>query len=726
MSTTVAWSEDPSPAGESLPAIPGYELIRVLGRGGMGQVYLGRDSRLGRDVAIKTLFAGADPTLIERFRAEVTAVAAIRHPNVLPVHHAGEVGGRPYLVMEYVPGGTLAQALAGKPMPARDAARLLEPIARAVHHCHERGIIHRDLKPGNILLQSDERKVMSDESQDSTLITLRSSLRPKVADFGLAKRFDSEGGLTRTGDVLGTPAYMAPEQASGVVTQLGPAVDVYALGAILYEMLTGRPPFQSPDPVNTMMMVLSMDPIPPRRLLPKLPRDLDTICLKCLEKSPKKRYPSAAALADDLHRFLDGRPIVARPAQIWETTAKWARRRPAQAALAAVSLLLVAGLAVGAVLVQRKNSDLREANHALEVSRAETARQLQIALAAVHQMLIRLADDLATVPRASEARQKVLADAEGFCQAVIRRNAADPGGREFVAMARLRLGEVYAAQGRMTESANAYHTALDGYFSLTAEAPSAPEYRAQLVAVHNQIGILHDRQGEPAAARAEYEAALAESEQLAGDPDAARLVGRVRNNLAVILVRTGELDRAETEHRRNLTERKRTVEQNPADAEAAADLATTRLNLAALLTRREQWTDALDELFEAERLFVGLQHPRPADRAALGQTRLNIGTIAERLKRLDEDRRAVAAAAETLAALSADFPIPEYRHLSAVAKMRLARRVGLDGNGDRADQYLRAALDLLTGLVKEFPDRTEYAQQLDLCRQLLGGPPSKK
>ncbi|HEX3152200.1 MAG TPA: protein kinase [Gemmataceae bacterium] len=374
MSTTISQTNGTlAPSGDAFPRVPDYEIVRLLGRGGMGCVYLAKDARLGREVAIKTLFPGADADIIERFRSEITAVAAIRHPNVLPVHHAGEVDGRPYFVMEYVAGGTLSRALDGKPIPPREAAALLEPVARAIQHCHEHGILHRDLKPGNILLANAESKsenTVVSETLHTALRTSHSAFRPLVADFGLAKRMDASAGLTRTGDILGTPAYMAPEQASGVVSKLGPGVDVYALGAILYEALTGRPPFQSPDPINTLMMVLSMDPISPRQLQPRLPRDIETICLKCLEKLPRKRYASAADLANDLHRFLEGRPIIARPTRFWEKGLKWAKRRPTMAALLVVSALSLTVMIVGGIIY---NARLHRSNDRLanELDRSE-------------------------------------------------------------------------------------------------------------------------------------------------------------------------------------------------------------------------------------------------------------------------------------------------------------------------------------------------------------------
>ena len=267
-------------ADRPAPSVPGYETLGELGRGGMGVVYRARQVELNRVVALKMIlagaYAGADD--LARFRREAEAVAALRHPNVVQIYEIGEHEGRPYFSLEYVEGGSLAQQLAGKPQPPRRAAELTETLARAVHSAHQQGVIHRDLKPANVLLTADGS--------------------PKVADFGLAKRLQ-EVGPTQTGQVVGTPGYMAPEQASpGGPSPVGTPADVYALGAILYEMLTGRPPFLGASAWEVLMMAASVEPTPPRRLQPRTPRDLETICLKCLQKEPRKRYGSAEALAD--------------------------------------------------------------------------------------------------------------------------------------------------------------------------------------------------------------------------------------------------------------------------------------------------------------------------------------------------------------------------------------------------------------------------------------------
>ena len=317
----------------TFPTVPGHEILGLLGRGGMGVVYKARNKKLDRTVALKMILAGdaAGPSELERFRTEAKVIARQRHPNIVQIFEVGEHEGRPYLSLEFVEGGRLDHKLDGKPQPERDSARMVETLARAIHHAHGLGIIHRDLKPANILLTADGE--------------------PKVSDFGLAKKLGETRSQTKSGDVLGTPAYMAPEQASGETRRIGPPTDVYGLGAILYEILTGRPPFHAGTALGTLEEVRTREATPLRRLVPKIHRDLETICLKCLQKEPEKRYSTAATLADDLKRFLDGETIHARPVGLLERSVRWARRRPAVSILSA--LLLVAVLVIGAVIGSR-------------------------------------------------------------------------------------------------------------------------------------------------------------------------------------------------------------------------------------------------------------------------------------------------------------------------------------------------------------------------------------
>jgi serine/threonine protein kinase len=324
----------------------GYELLGELGRGAMGVVYKVRQTGLNRVVALKMILSGAyaDSEELGRFRAEAEAVALLQHPNIVQIHQVGEQDGKPFLVLEFVAGGGLDKRLAGTPLPAAEAARLLEILARAMHQAHERGVIHRDLKPANVLL-----------TEDGT---------PKVTDFGLAKRLDVAG-PSQSGDILGTPSYMAPEQAAGNLKEIGPATDVYALGAILYECLTGRPPFKAATLFDTLQQVQRDDPVPPRRLQSKTPGDLETVCLKCLEKQPSRRYVTAFDLAEDLRRYQAGEPIIARPVGAWERAAKWVRRRPAVAAFMALFILsLVTGTVVSLLFGLQSNMNYHEAQNA--------------------------------------------------------------------------------------------------------------------------------------------------------------------------------------------------------------------------------------------------------------------------------------------------------------------------------------------------------------------------
>jgi WD40 repeat protein/predicted Ser/Thr protein kinase len=371
-------------------SVPGYEVLALLGKGGMGVVYKARQLSLGRVVALKVvLHAGhAGDEERRRFRAEAEAIARLKHANVVQVHEVGESGSVPYFAMEFCEGGSLDRQLDGTPWQPAKAAALVQTLAVAIHAAHQAGVVHRDLKPANVLLAADGT--------------------PKVTDFGLAKRLDVQG-QTRAGAIMGTPSYMAPEQAGGR-KDVGPTADVWALGAILYELLTGRPPFKAASDLDTVLQVLGDEPVAVRRLQPKVPRDLETICHKCLQKEPGKRYANAAALVVDLEYFIAGKPVAARPVGAIGRAVRWARRRPAVAALLAV-VTAVAATGLGGILwsygeaVTQRNAAKEEAQRADEkVAEAVQEKQRADGMTAEAQREARRADERTYVAQIGQAQ----------------------------------------------------------------------------------------------------------------------------------------------------------------------------------------------------------------------------------------------------------------------------------------------------------------------------------
>jgi outer membrane murein-binding lipoprotein Lpp len=453
---------------------PGYQLLKELGRGGMGVVYLARQHGLNREVALKMVLAGGHATATEkaRFLAEAEAVATVRHPGVVQVFDFGTHDGHPFFALEYLPGGSLAAKLNGTPLPPKEAAALVVKIARAVQAAHDAGTIHRDLKPGNILFDADGS--------------------PKVTDFGLARKSESSSGLTQTGAILGTPSYMAPEQAEGR-KDVGPPADVYAVGAILYECLTGRPPFRAATPLETIHQLLKEEPVPPSRFTPKLPRDLETVCLKCLSKDPRKRYPSAGAVADDLNRFLAGEPIVARPVSVVEKYWRSVRRRPLVHSLVLLTCISI-GVAIGTLTGSVKNLRRKQEQLEKEKAAADTARQtanarLEKAIEAVDKMMTRVnGERWVTNPALQDERRQVLEDAAAFFTGFTGEDSADPRVRREAAKAHARVAGAYLALSELPKVVVAGREANRLYDGLMAEFPDDPELSAEASHVCSLLG----------------------------------------------------------------------------------------------------------------------------------------------------------------------------------------------------------------------------------------------
>jgi eukaryotic-like serine/threonine-protein kinase len=440
----------------ALPRILGYEIESMLGRGGMGVVFRARHLRLDRVVALKMVLAGAYAGALERerFQREAEAAARLCHPNVVQIHDIGVSDGRPYFTMELVEGGNLAEKLQGAPHAARQAAGLVATLAGAVEAAHQSGIVHRDLKPANVLLTADGT--------------------PKISDFGLARRLDGAAQLTRSGDPIGTPSYMAPEQARGRTDEIGPAADIYALGAILYEMLTGRPPFTAESATDTIFQVIHQEPAPPSRLHSNVPRDLETICLKCLFKEPRLRYATAGALADDLNRFLRGEAITARPERTLEWLARRLRQRPALAMAIAAGLLVV-GFSAGAwVWVRAENAA------AQRKSEAEQAAMESAVDADLRQMVDFL--KRSAWPEAKESQERAKARL-GDHESPVLRSRLDQGARDLHLA--LRLEEIHVDHARNMQTyllrrAREYEEALhEAGFGQVGDDPEATAERVR-------------------------------------------------------------------------------------------------------------------------------------------------------------------------------------------------------------------------------------------------------
>jgi serine/threonine-protein kinase len=482
------------------PRIAGHEIMGILGEGGMGIVYKARHVRLNRVVALKMIRpgVGARSTIVERFEAEARAVAAISHPNIVRIFEIGEHEGFPYFSLEFLAGGNLHAKIGGKPKPAGEAARIVEILARAVLVAHHRKIIHRDLKPANVLID-----------EDGTL---------KISDFGLVKELESDSGRTNTGAILGTPSYMAPEQARGEAS-VGPAADQYALGAILYELLTGRPPFHGPSTLETLDMVRKKDPVPPSQLQPKLALDIETICLKCLEKEPARRYADVGALADDLERFQKGEPIVARPVSRTERLWRWCLRNQRVAALAAtVAFLLVAGsVASGAaaIVLSKKNTQLEIAKTTAEEKQklaeiqqkraedaARAANKQNVSLIQTEQEWLQLLlGKLRYVPAIEEERGRLMDNAvdrlKEAAEAMTSLRQAvgwEPGDEEhnlrLLASAHQRMGEHRLTQGRVEDAVKHFEKAAETAEGIAATRKDDLATQLRLARIHRNVGFV--------------------------------------------------------------------------------------------------------------------------------------------------------------------------------------------------------------------------------------------
>jgi eukaryotic-like serine/threonine-protein kinase len=695
---------DPS-SGSATLHITGYEILGELGRGGMGVVYRARQLSLERTVALKVLVAGphANAGLLARFRAEAEAVAKLQHPNIVQVYEVGATQGCPYLSLEFVAGGSLADKLQRNPFAFRDAAALLHTLALAVQAAHDAGVVHRDLKPANILLTPDGL--------------------PKIADFGLAKQLTGSQAVTQTGDIMGTPAYMAPEQASGITKNVGPACDIYALGAMLYELLTGGPPFRGRDPVETVLQVLSQEPIALRRLAPKTPRDLETICLKCLEKQPAKRYGTARALADDLSRWLEGRPIQARPTSLSEKVWKWARRRPAAAALIAVSLLSLATfLAYGVWKNRQLNQALATTIEAHDRAEGNLRRAIDAAAR--------------RITRSNDSTANPLLEELTFMEQIRAQPGDMPDVQNERALAAGWAGYIHSELNNSAAAEKAFGESIAGFANLVRQFPEEPTYRRDQANFIARYGAFLARSGDNEGAKREYEKALAMLEDLLAknpkDVEVRILVGAESNDLAGVVGQLG--GDSEPAYRRALAVREKLVADFPDDRDYRFDLTLTEMNLSTVKLRQQRNAEAetvLRQCLKELADFPAKIQSEDTYHRTVGAAHLNLGVALERQSKPKDATAEYGAGAHEYEQLVEAHPqsVP-LRNTLIDALHNLSKLQIAEGKYGDAIPTVERELQLYLELAKEFPDDRQYSDSvashqkaLDQLRRAAKGLP---
>jgi tetratricopeptide (TPR) repeat protein len=711
----------------------------------MGVVYQARQKGLNRLVALKMILteqAGEEERA--RFRLEAEAAAALRHPNIVQIYEVGETEGRPFFSLEYIAGGSLAKKLAATPLPGDQAARLVEILARAMHVAHQGGIIHRDLKPGNILLQakSETPSLLAEEeakAAGSSLAFRISDFEPKITDFGLAKRLDLEVGRTQTGAILGTPSYMAPEQAGGQSKVIGPAADIYALGAILYEVLTGRPPFKAASPLDTLLQVMSVEPVPPRRFQPQVPRDLETICLKCLEKDARQRYASAEELAEDLAYFLRREPIHARPTPAWERGLKWSKRRPALTALLAVSALAILGMLgvwAGFTHQLREERDYaRRGWQQAEQNAIEAGEQRQAAVQhRLHaeenfQYAWKVVEDYTTSvaedPRLrahdlERLRRQLLQLAVDFYQKFAQQRGTDDDVQAERARAYMRLACLTQEVASKSQAVEVFQKAIPIFQGLAGKYPAEPNYAADLASAYHNIGVLHWETGQFDQSQTFLQKALDLRKQLAAQerhPQFRAAVANTYDNLGKLFWVSGKIDLSIDAHRHALEVEEALMKEFPGDPDYPYLVASSKNNLALLFQDKGQPDQAETDYKAARTLFEKLtrDYPDQTDyQSDLSQCLNNLGCLYDATGRLEQAEKTYRQALGICQQLTETHAsISQFAIRLGGLNCNLAHLVRRQGRLEESLTFYANAARTLEGVLRQEPRYAEARQFLD-------------